>query len=1009
MNSSDSQINDGGRGTRFARVSLCLLAACALLIGVVACESRPLWADQDVPPQKWWEERGPVVPHDQFPRECDTCHIGTGWETIKDDFEFDHFAETGTPLNGAHARAECLRCHNDRGPVEVYASRGCKGCHEDPHRRLNGVDCQSCHTEDTWSVKGDIGLHNRTRFPLVGAHAAVACFRCHDGAEVGNFSYADTECISCHEADLKEATNPDHIAQGWVTDCDDCHIPTMWSGGDFIHDFFPLTAAHAAPSCDDCHTNGNFLNTSRDCASCHMEAFQQTSSPDHTEAGFPQQCDLCHTPTTFEGAGFDHAFFPLTGSHAVVDCEECHVNDTFAGTASNCAACHIDDYNDTSDPSHAESGFSTSCETCHTPSDWNNADFNHQFFPLTGSHMGVECDTCHVGGVFEGTSSDCVSCHLQAYEQTSDPNHTLAGFPTDCEACHTPTTWENGNFDHSWWPLTGAHQISDCQSCHDDGVFQGKPNDCASCHISDYNQTNDPNHQAAGFPTSCEVCHVPVSWDTSTFDHSHFPLTGAHLTPDCTDCHIGGNYDATPNTCDGCHLDDYQQTNDPNHQQAGFPTDCNVCHTPTAWQNANFDHSFFPLTGSHMGVDCAQCHTGGVFEGTSPDCVSCHLDDYNGANDPNHAQAGFPTDCDSCHTPTSWQGGNFDHSWFPLQGAHSTPSCEECHVGGVFEGTSSDCASCHLDDYNQTSDPNHQQAGFPTDCAACHQPIRWEDADFDHSQFPLTGGHNGVDCESCHIGGVFEGTSSDCASCHLDDYQQTNNPDHQQAGFPTDCTSCHNTNGWQGATVNHEWWPLTGQHQGVNCEDCHIGGNFQNTPNDCFSCHQGDYNQTNDPNHQDAGFPTDCQQCHSPSGWGGANFDHGFWPLTGQHNNAQCQECHQNGQFEGTSTACYSCHQSDYNNANNPDHQAAGFSTQCQQCHNTNNWGDGNFNHDFPLQGDHNVSCDECHKNTSNFNQFTCIECHAHSKNKMDNEHDDVNNYSWNSNACYNCHPDGDD
>ena len=104
-----------------------------------------------------------------------------------------------------------------------------------------------------------------------------------------------------------------------------------------------------------------------------------------------------------------------------------------------------------------------------------------------------------------------------------------------------------------------------------------------------------------------------------------------------------------------------------------------------------------------------------------------------------------------------------------------------------------------------------------------------------------------------------------------------------------------------------------------------------------------------------------------------------------------------------------SCHLGDYNATNNPNHQAAGFPTQCEQCHDTNGWGDGNFDHDFPLQGNHNVSCNECHVNPGNFNVFSCIECHAHNKNSMDNEHDDVNGYTYNSNACYNCHPDGND
>ena len=43
------------------------------------------------------------------------------------------------------------------------------------------------------------------------------------------------------------------------------------------------------------------------------------------------------------------------------------------------------------------------------------------------------------------------------------------------------------------------------------------------------------------------------------------------------------------------------------------------------------------------------------------------------------------------------------------------------------------------------------------------------DTEFDHfsTGFPLTGAHRLVDCELCHIGGVFKGTQTRCVSCHV--------------------------------------------------------------------------------------------------------------------------------------------------------------------------------------------------------------------------------------------------
>ncbi len=201
----------------FALALVFLAAACAL--------NRRVF----VPQHSWWRGLGPVVPHESFPAECGTCHIGNTWQSIRKDFSFDHGTETGVELAGAHAQAKCLRCHNDRGPVETFAQRGCVGCHEDIHVGQLGNDCTSCHVETSWYPSGQIAMHNRTRFPLVGVHAATSCRRCHPGAEVGRFGHTDPECLTCHQRDLLNANNPNHIGLGWVDNCDRCHLPTDWN------------------------------------------------------------------------------------------------------------------------------------------------------------------------------------------------------------------------------------------------------------------------------------------------------------------------------------------------------------------------------------------------------------------------------------------------------------------------------------------------------------------------------------------------------------------------------------------------------------------------------------------------------------------------------------------------------------------------------------------------------------------------------------------------------------
>ncbi|MCA8960786.1 MAG: hypothetical protein KDC38_09745, partial [Planctomycetes bacterium] len=138
-----------------------------------------------VPRQGWSQKWGPMVPHTDFPGDCGLCHVPENWKTIRDSFEFDHLAVTGYALNGAHTGAQCLRCHNDRGPVDVYLARGCGGCHPDPHQSELGLDCERCHVESTWAAIGAVVDHARTRFPLVAAHAIAPCESCHIRARVG--------------------------------------------------------------------------------------------------------------------------------------------------------------------------------------------------------------------------------------------------------------------------------------------------------------------------------------------------------------------------------------------------------------------------------------------------------------------------------------------------------------------------------------------------------------------------------------------------------------------------------------------------------------------------------------------------------------------------------------------------------------------------------------------------------------------------------------------------------
>ena len=402
-------MNTERSGTGLTRTHVVALLA-ALLLGALSCaiDSR-----SSVKPQQWWHARGPVVPHDTFPADCSLCHTSDGWRNLRQDFSFDHEHETGVKLEGAHASAECLRCHNDRGPVASFVARGCAGCHEDPHHTQLGSDCKSCHDEINWRPNEQIAKHERTRFPLVGAHAATACWRCHPGAQVGNFMRADVNCIACHTADLARATNPDHALNGWIDGCDRCHIPTSWTGAGFNHSAWALTGKHKSTACNQCHAGNVYAGTPNQCVDCHLGDYNSTTNPPHAANNIPTNCQSCHNTNGWPGAQFNHA-----------------------GITNNCVTCHLNDYNATTNPVHSTAGFSTACETCHTSTNnWHQATFAHTF-PITSGHHHLSCDKCHLD-TSNYLNFTCTACHEHNQSNSNSHHSGVPGYVWNSQACYT--------------------------------------------------------------------------------------------------------------------------------------------------------------------------------------------------------------------------------------------------------------------------------------------------------------------------------------------------------------------------------------------------------------------------------------------------------------------------------------------------------------------------------------------------------------------------------------------
>jgi len=147
--------------------------------------------------------------------------------------------------------------------------------------------------------------------------------------------------------------------------------------------------------------------------------------------------------------------------------------------------------------------------------------------------------------------------------------------------------------------------------------------------------------------SACLSCH-PDGTKGNAFNHgnSNFPLTGAHTSLNCQECHASG-YSGTPIECLACHEDDFVATTNPNHTQLGISTECTTCHsTEPGWQPALFPthNQYFELLGRHLEIanDCGTCHNGN-YNNTPNLCFDCHTDAYNNALNPNHTAAGIST------------------------------------------------------------------------------------------------------------------------------------------------------------------------------------------------------------------------------------------------------------------------------------------------------------------------------------------------------------------------------
>jgi hypothetical protein len=331
--------------------------------------------------------------HDgKFGQRCQSCHTVDGWKIIRNASAERAFHEkTRFPLKGEHLDVACVACHGpfpgQKAKFKGLAFEQCAACHADAHEGQLTVkggkapDCEGCHTVERFMPpRFALEQHQKTTYPLEGAHQVVACNACH----------------------LKSPALVDKIPKALRLDLKRKKRPELFS-------FASFEINKPLEKCDSCHTDV------------------------HRGQLAARECGACHGLASFKKVQLDHdrdTRYPLTGKHATVACNKCHGAPTpdrpvqYRPLPMTCASCHEDVHS----AQLAKNGV-TDCESCHRTTSWKETKFLHQppftDFALDGKHAEVKCEGCHRRVQLSKTLSSvrykplpqtCESCHSDFHQ-----------------------------------------------------------------------------------------------------------------------------------------------------------------------------------------------------------------------------------------------------------------------------------------------------------------------------------------------------------------------------------------------------------------------------------------------------------------------------------------------------------------------------------------------------------------------------------------------------------------
>lgn len=559
----------------------------------------------------------------------------------------------------------------------------------------------------------------------------VACAGCHTTGLDGTQAAEQTKFVFAEEWKAGDVE--------FNVGCESCHGP----GGAHMGTAGTIYQGVDAEVCGQCHVQG----TSPDGVHGYPVGYQPGLPLDENVFMLAAEDDAGVWWGTGHAKVYNQYGEWLQSDHATSkgvlpgECARCHVTTSADGETAlggvTCVACH-EPHGESQRPSQLVADEYELCVSCH-------------------NSTGPDGEPMLIAGKLHYPSQEMYEGRqiVEVVQGIPSGHFSTEGGP-NCETCHMPKTTFIGQYGRA-----GSHLMStalcteltecfpdSCTDCHTDlsrdylATFVEKTQNGVATRLA---QAQERLAQRTDAPAWVNTVLTFVTNDGSLGIHN-YAYTDALLhavevelglfkviTP-VTAATMFQTVD--PETCAGCHRDEFRRWQDSPHAQAslnntflqdyanqGRPTYCMSCHAS----------GFNPATGTYQfeGVVCSNCHSvpndaqhppAAVDIANQPtDCARCH----SGAHAPTydewlvsaHKTAGIG--CVDCHTP---------HENGLILGDVNT-TCGACHqealVDEIHMGDNMTCVDCHMQrkvttNGSQVRVTGHSMAIDPSVCADCH-------------------------------------------------------------------------------------------------------------------------------------------------------------------------------------------------------------------------------------------------------------------------------------------------